>query len=147
VLELAELSVAEEDKLTETEALINRTGIILLVSQTGVTGVPHRHKATEALLPFSTWDLCEPSFSAVDTMKRKNRSRLRTLEEELRVCFANHTTADKGYIMRHHQAQVSRSYFYAHIKTLFLIMFVLTTLLSSYLTLNRKNHVTLKFSP
>jgi hypothetical protein len=42
-------------------------------------------KAIEGLFPFSGMYLCEAGFSAMNTMKSKNRARLRTLEEDLRV--------------------------------------------------------------
>jgi hypothetical protein len=61
-------------------------------------------KAIEALLPFSY--LCEAGSSAMNTMKSKNRSRLQTLEEDLRVCLSTIRPRTRDF-MRHHQAQVS----------------------------------------
>jgi hypothetical protein len=42
-------------------------------------------KAIKILLPFSTPHLCEAGFPAMYTIKRKNRSGLQTLDEDLRV--------------------------------------------------------------
>jgi hypothetical protein len=62
--------------------------------------------ATEALHPFSTSYLCEAGFSAMNTMKGMNRSRLQTLEEDLRVRLSTIQPQAKD-IMRRHQARVS----------------------------------------
>jgi plasmid maintenance system antidote protein VapI len=61
-------------------------------------------KTTEALLPVSTSCLCEAGFSAMNTMRSENRSRLQTLEE-FRVCLS--TIRPTRDIMRPHQAQFS----------------------------------------
>jgi hypothetical protein len=71
---------------TETEALINRYCLILVVSLTGVSIMTKR--ATKALLPLSKLYLCEAGFSVINMMKSKNRSQLQTLEEDLRVCLS-----------------------------------------------------------
>jgi hypothetical protein len=60
-------------------------------------------KAFEALLPSSY--LCEAGFPAMRTMKSKNRSRLQTLEEDLRVCLPTIQPRTRDF-MRHHQAQI-----------------------------------------
>jgi hypothetical protein len=45
-------------------------------------------KAIEALLPFYTSYLREAGFSEMNTMKKKNRLRLQTLEDDLSVCLS-----------------------------------------------------------
>ncbi|XP_042234779.1 zinc finger BED domain-containing protein 5-like [Homarus americanus] len=92
--ESAGLTVAEEDELTETR---NDRGLKLKQLSTDMTSfwlsIREEYpiitkKAIEALLPFSTLYLCEAGFSAMNTMKSKNRSQLQTLEEDLRVCLS-----------------------------------------------------------
>jgi hypothetical protein len=104
--ESAELTVAEEDELTEkseTEALINRYGIILAVSPTEYPIITK--KVLEALLPSTTSYLCEARLSVMNTMRSKNRSQLQTLEEDLRVCLS--TIRPRTRDSMRHQAQVS----------------------------------------
>jgi hypothetical protein len=76
-------------------------------------------KATEALLPVSTSCLCEAGFPTMNRMKSKNRSRLQTLEEDLRVCLSIIRPRTRG-IMTRHQAQASHCYFNAYIKNFYL---------------------------
>jgi hypothetical protein len=93
-------------------------------------------KGIEALLPFSASYLCETGFSVMNMMKRKNRSRLQTLEEDLRV---NHPTSDKG----HHDTSPSTGFplifLCLHKDFLFLLMFILKTVLILFIPIvNRK---------
>ncbi|XP_063785805.1 zinc finger BED domain-containing protein 5-like [Pseudophryne corroboree] len=108
----AALSVAEEDELAEIR---NDRGQKLKHSSTDMASFwlslrqefpMVTKKVIEALLPFSTSYLCEAAFSAMNTMKCKNRSRLQSLEEDLRVCLSTIRPRTRD-IMRHHQAQVS----------------------------------------
>jgi hypothetical protein len=108
----AELTVAEEDELTEIR---NDRRLKLKYSPTDMASfwlsVRQQHpittkKAIEQLLPFSIEYLCEPGFPAVNTVKRKNRSRLQTLEEVLRVCLSTIRPRTRDF-MRRHQAQLS----------------------------------------
>jgi hypothetical protein len=62
--------------------------------------------------------LCETGFSAMNTIKKKSRSWLQTLEEDLRACLSTIWSLIRD-IVRHHQAQVSHWYFYAYIKTFY----------------------------
>jgi hypothetical protein len=85
---------------TEIEALINRQGLNLVVSP---TGVPHHHNETiEAFRPFSASCLCEAGFSAMNMMS-KNTSRLKHWRTSS-VCFSNIRPRTRD-IVRHHQAQ------------------------------------------
>jgi hypothetical protein len=95
-------------------------------------------KALEALLPFSVPHLCEAGFAAMNTMKSKKRSRLQTLEEDLRVCLRaiRPRTRDS---MRHHQAQVSQWRLYAYVYVC--IKKVLTVFI---LIVNRKHSCSIK---
>jgi hypothetical protein len=73
-------------------------------------------KATEALLAFSTSYLCVAGFSTLNTMKSKNRSRLQTLEEDLRLCLSTIRSRTRN-IMRLYAAQVSHWHYYVYTKT------------------------------
>jgi hypothetical protein len=78
---------------TETEALINRYGLILLVPP---TGVPYHHKEGDlSIFSFFTSYMHAAGFSAMNTKKSKNRSRLQTLEEDF--WLVNHPTSEKGH--------------------------------------------------
>jgi hypothetical protein len=99
VFESAKLTLAEEDELKEIRndrrikmehSLTDMASFWLSLSQkyTIIT-----EKTIKALLPFSTSYLCEAGFSAMNKLKRKNRSRLQTLEEDSRVCLS---TSDLG---------------------------------------------------
>jgi hypothetical protein len=107
--ESAEFSVAEEDELTEIRndrrlKLKNSTDMVplwfSLQQEYSIT-----NKAIDALLPFST-QYHGAGFSTIYTMKRKNRSRLQALEEDLRVSLSTIRPRTRD-IMRHNQAQVS----------------------------------------
>lgn len=109
VCESAELIVAEEDELMKIR---NDRGLKLKHLSTDMTSFwlslreeyPIITKtAIEALLPFSTSYLCEDCFSAMNTMKSKNRSSLQTLEEDLAVCLSTIRPRTR-HIMRQNQA-------------------------------------------
>jgi hypothetical protein len=108
--ESAELTAAEYDELAEIR---NDRRLKLKHSSTDMASfwlflrqeTPiMKKKETEALLPFSASDLCDAGFSAMNTMKSKNRSRLQTLEEYLRICLPTIRPQTRD-TMRHHQAQ------------------------------------------
>jgi hypothetical protein len=116
--ESAELNVAEEDELTEKRD-DRRMKLKRSSTDTASFWLSLRQeypiitkKAIEALHPFSTSSLCEAGFSAMNTMKSKNRSLLQTLEEDLRVCLSAIRSRARD-ILGHHQAQVSHCYFYS----------------------------------
>ncbi|KAE9530060.1 hypothetical protein AGLY_011522 [Aphis glycines] len=45
-------------------------------------------KAMNAILPFSTSYICETAFSSMNAIKTKNRSQLKNLEDDMRVCLS-----------------------------------------------------------
>lgn len=63
-------------------------------------------KAMKAILPFSTSYICEAAFSSMNAIKTKNRSQLKTLEDDMRICLST-IRPRKKIIMKKHQAQVS----------------------------------------
>lgn len=63
-------------------------------------------EAMKAILPFSTSYLCESAFSAMNAIKSKNRSQLKSLEDDLRVSLST-IRPRKDILMKEHQAQVS----------------------------------------
>jgi hypothetical protein len=108
----AELTLAEEDELTEIR---NDRRLKLKHSSTDMASFwlslrqeypVITKKVIEVLLPFSTSYLSEAGFSAMNTMKSVNRSRLQTLEEDLRVCLLTIRPRTRD-IMRQYEAQVS----------------------------------------
>lgn len=110
--QLTNLNITEEDELTEIR---NDRGLKLKHSTMDTTlfwlSVQNEFpnitkKAMKALFPFSTSYLCESSFSAMNNIKSKNRSRLESVEEDLRVCLSTIRPRTKE-ILKHRQAQVS----------------------------------------
>ncbi|XP_068247922.1 protein FAM200A-like [Palaemon carinicauda] len=63
-------------------------------------------KALSLLLQFSTSYLCELGFSTLNNIKTKKRERLRSTEEEMRVCLS-HIRPNIEEVAKKHQAQVS----------------------------------------
>jgi hypothetical protein len=123
-IESAELTVTEEDELKEIR---NYRRLKMKQSSTHMASIwlslqqeypIITMNAREALPPFSASYLCEAGFSAVTMMKSKNRSRLQTLEEDLRVCLST-IRPRRRCIMRHNQAQVPHRHLYAYLKTFY----------------------------
>jgi hypothetical protein len=63
-------------------------------------------KAMNAILPFSTSYICEAAFSSMNAIKTKNRSQLKNLEDDMRVCLSTIRPRRK-LIMKGNQAQIS----------------------------------------
>lgn len=63
-------------------------------------------KAMQAILPFSTSYICEAAFSSMNAIKTKNRSQLKNLEDNMRVCLST-IRPRKKLLMKGHQAQIS----------------------------------------
>lgn len=63
-------------------------------------------KAISLLLPFSTSYLCEQAFSAMATIKSKQRNRLLSLEDDMRVALST-IRPDIKSLCSKHQSQVS----------------------------------------
>lgn len=63
-------------------------------------------KAMKAILPFSTSYICEAAFSSMNAIKTKNRSRLKNLEDDMRVCLST-IRPRKKLLMQGHQGQIS----------------------------------------
>ncbi|XP_068227309.1 zinc finger MYM-type protein 6-like [Palaemon carinicauda] len=63
-------------------------------------------KAISLLLPFSTSYLCEQAFSAMATIKSKQRNRLLSLEDDMRVALSTMRPDIKSLCAKH-QSQVS----------------------------------------
>ncbi|XP_072384647.1 zinc finger BED domain-containing protein 5-like [Diabrotica undecimpunctata] len=63
-------------------------------------------KAMNAAIPISTSYICESAFSSMNAIKNKNRSQLKSLEVDLRVCLST-IGPRKDLKMKGHQAQIS----------------------------------------
>ncbi|KAL7643676.1 UNVERIFIED_CONTAM: hypothetical protein RMT77_005659 [Armadillidium vulgare] len=63
-------------------------------------------KTLSVLLQFSTSYVCELGFSTLNSIKHKKRERLRSTEEDMRVCLS-HIRPNIEEIVKKHQAQVS----------------------------------------
>ena len=63
-------------------------------------------KALTVLLQFSTSYLCEQGFSVLTNIKCKNRSNLKCIDEEMRVCLS-HIRPNIHKIVKSHQSHVS----------------------------------------
>ena len=63
-------------------------------------------KAISLILPFSTSYLCEQAFSAMATIKSKQRNRLLSLEDDMRVALST-IRPDIKSLCSKHQSQVS----------------------------------------
>ena len=63
-------------------------------------------KALLVLLQFSTSYLSELGFSTLDNIKNRKRERLRSTEEEMRVCLS-HIRPNIQEVIGQHQAQAS----------------------------------------
>jgi hypothetical protein len=107
--ESAELAVAEGDELRDTRN-DRRLKLKHSPSDTASFWLSARQESPiitkttiEVRLPYSTSYLCEAGFSAMNTMKR---SRLQTLEEDLKLCLSIIVPRTRD-IMRHRQAHVS----------------------------------------
>jgi len=63
-------------------------------------------KAMNAILPFSTSYICEAAFSSMNAIKTKNRSQLKNLEDDMRVCLST-IRPRRNLIMKRKQSQIS----------------------------------------
>lgn len=63
-------------------------------------------KAMNAILPFSTSYICEAAFSSMNAIKNKNRSQLKNLEDDMRVCLST-IRPRRNLIMKRKQSQIS----------------------------------------
>ena len=63
-------------------------------------------KAMNAILPFSTSYICEAAFSSMNAIKSKNRSQLKNLEDDMRVCLST-IRPRRNLIMKRKQSQIS----------------------------------------
>jgi len=63
-------------------------------------------KAMNAILAFSTSYICEAAFSSMNAIKTKNRSQLKNLEDDMRVCLST-IRPRRNFIMKGKQSQIS----------------------------------------
>jgi hypothetical protein len=63
-------------------------------------------KAMNAILPFSTSYICEAAFSLLNAIKTKNRSQLKNLEDDMRMCLST-IRPRRNLIMKRKQSQIS----------------------------------------
>ena len=63
-------------------------------------------KVLLVFLQFSTSYLCELGFTTLNNIKNRRRERLRSTEEEMRVCFSNIRSSIQE-VIRQHQTQAS----------------------------------------
>lgn len=63
-------------------------------------------KAMNAIMPFSTSYICEAAFSSMNAIKTKNRSQLKNLEDDMRVCLST-IRPRRNLIMKRKQYRIS----------------------------------------
>ena len=98
--ELATISSDRSLKIKHSEVDIDTFWISIQMKFPGLA-----KKALLILLQFSTSYLCELVFSTLNNIKNKKRQRLRSTEEEMRVCLS-HIRPNVQEVRRQHQAQV-----------------------------------------
>lgn len=110
--EISELSLIEVEELIDirndrtlrlkhSEMCLNSFWITIMKEHPNIG-----FKALNILLQFSTSYLCELGFSALVNIKTKKRERLKTLENEMRVCLSK-TRPNIKEICKHHHAHIS----------------------------------------
>jgi hypothetical protein len=112
VLKPENLNLQEEEELTELQCdrtlrmkfmdtPLDQFWIMIKEEYSSVS-----EKALNILLQFSTSYMCEQAFSCITTMKSKDRNRLLSLEDELRVCLSKIRPRIKQ-LCKKKQAQIS----------------------------------------
>ena len=99
--ELATISTDRGLKIKHKETSIKQFCISIKEEYPSIS-----RKALTVLLQFSTSYLCEQEFSVLTNIKCKNRSNLKCIDEEMRVCLS-HIRPNIHKIAKSHQSHVS----------------------------------------
>ena len=99
--ELATISTDRGLKIKHKETFIEQFWISIKEEYPSIS-----RKALTVLLQFSTSYLCEQGFSVLTNIKCKNRSNLKCIDEEMRVCLS-HIRPNIHKIAKSHQSHVS----------------------------------------
>ncbi|KAL4122684.1 hypothetical protein QTP88_014969 [Uroleucon formosanum] len=67
-------------------------------------------KAMNAILPFSTSYICEAALSSMNAIKTKNRSQLKNLEDDMRVCLSTIRPRRNPILKRKHDKCAAAKY-------------------------------------